>query len=137
MVKKSSVAVLVESKPCGDMKVIGTLTENTAPYRKDSEDSLHKFGVSNNTCGSSDVLCYTGDILSNIFPCLSNYDNDDSNSMAEKKGLNVVARSPDLTPSTTPIRRGRFLVWPAVLDCDGGLPTCAAVPITSSSTSSE
>jgi hypothetical protein len=139
MVSKYSVAGPSQPKASSDTKDMVTsvtLDDMAIPRRKDSEDSVQSYDVGSNMCGSN-VLCNSSDILSNIFPCLSHYNIDGTSHIAPQKVNSIVGRSLNLTPSTTPIRRGRFLVWPAVLDCDAGLPTCAAIPILSSSSSSE
>jgi hypothetical protein len=142
MGSKYGVTLPGQPKPRGDAEdMVGSVTPNDIhittdiPYRKDSEDN---FGVGSNICGSNDVLCSSSDILSNIFPCLSNFDNENTSPIAPQKANSIVGRFLDLTPSTTPVRRGRFLVWPAALGCDDGLKqACAALPILSSSSSSE
>lgn len=106
--------------------------------RNDSEDSVQQCGVGG-MCGVNGVLCNSGNVLESIFPYLSNKCSDGANAESPRDIRTIFAGgngTATLSPLSKPIRRGRFLVWPAVVDCGAPLTACGPIAITSSSSSS-
>jgi hypothetical protein len=106
--------------------------------RNDSEDSIEQCAAGG-MCGVNGVLCNSGNVLESIFPYLSNKCNDSGGVDSPRDVRNIVSGgngTATLSPLSKPIRRGRFLVWPAVVDCGTPLTACGPVAITSSSSSS-
>lgn len=104
--------------------------------RNDSEDSVPQCNVGG-MCGANGVLCSSGSVLESIFPYLSNNCNDDVDTTSPRDVRTVIGgTNGPATSLTKPIRRGRFLVWPVVVDCGAPLTACGPIAITSSSSSS-
>jgi hypothetical protein len=109
---------------------------NIIHRHKDSEDSFEQCGVGGSICGANGVLCNSGDIFDSIFPYISQNKNDNSRTMSPRDVRTIVGTdAANITPSSKPIRRGRFLVWPVALDCVPPFSTCSPMAITSSSSS--
>jgi hypothetical protein len=112
---------------------------NVNRRRNDSEDSVRRCSIGG-ICGVNGVLCSSGSVLESMFPYLSYKCNDDVDMTSPRDVRTVVGGSggaATISPLTTPIRRGRFLVWPVVEDCGAPLTACGPIAIASSSSSSE
>ena len=113
-------------------------TPDLVRRRNDSEDSVQQCGVGG-MCGVNGVLCNSGSVLESMFPYLSNKCNDDTNTNSPRDVRTIIGSSSGaatLSPLSKPIRRGRFLVWPAAVDCGAPLTACGPIAITSSASSS-
>ena len=103
--------------------------------RNDSDDSVQQCGVGS-MCGADGVLCNSGSVLESMFPYLANQCNGDTNTNSPRDVRNIITGSSgaaSLSPLSKPIRRGRFLVWPAVADCGAPLTACGPIAMTSAS----
>jgi hypothetical protein len=111
---------------------------NVNRRRNDSEESLPQC-TAGGICGVNGVLCSSGNVLESMFPYLVNNGGDDTKTTSPRDVRSVISVSngaPIVSPLTKPIRRGRFLVWPAVIDCGAPLSACGPIPISSSSSTS-
>ena len=116
------------------------LDVNVNRSRNDSEDSVQQHCGAGGMCGVNGVLCNSGNVMESIFPYLTNNFNDSGSTDSPRDIRTVIFPGGNgpatLSPLSKPIRRGRFLVWPAVVDCGAPLTACGPIAITSSSSSS-
>jgi hypothetical protein len=108
---------------------------NVNRSRNDSEDAVQQCGGVGGMCGVDGVLCSSGSVIESMFPYLSKKCNDDINTTSPRDVRSIIGCSSGaatLSPLTKPIRRGRFLVWPAIDDWGASLTACGPIAITSS-----
>jgi hypothetical protein len=112
--------------------------------KSNSSSSIEQGAAFSHICGSDVVLCNPADILSSIFQCHNHGDDgedpprlvpaDPATTLATTRlGDGVVkvndnnssssSSNSNFTPPTSPIRRGRFLVWPVSLSAAPSSPT--------------
>ena len=111
---------------------------NVNRSRNESEDSVQPCGVGS-MCGVDGVLCSSGNVLESMFPYLATKGSDNANLESPRGVRSIItggSGATTLSPMSKPIRRGRFLVWPAVIDCSAPLTTCGPIAITPSTSSS-
>lgn len=109
---------------------------NVNRSRNESEDSVQPCGVGG-MCGVDGVLCSSGNVLESMFPYLGTKGSDNANAESPRGVRSIITGSTTtLSPMSKPIRRGRFLVWPAVIDCGAPLTACGPIAITPSTSSS-
>lgn len=123
-----------------------SIARNESPYvatanrsRNDSEDTTAQQCGVGGMCGVNGVLCNSGSVLESMFPYLSNNCSEETNATSPRDVRTVIGGGNGATtqsPLSKPIRRGRFLVWPAVIDCGTPLTACRPIAVTSSTSSS-
>lgn len=104
------------SSPRGYSAAMETAITHSQDDRMDNSCSNSREGKAlSHVCGAGGVLCNPAEILSNIFPFHEGDEDPPSLIPADSSAVQSGVKNDNVTPPTSPIRRGRFLVWPVSL----------------------